>query len=281
MTAGQWGWIARSDDWKRVYAGIYRRVGAPVTWEQSLMAGCLSADAIASHRAAGVLWRLPEIEPRLEIVIPEHRRVALQGFEIHRTAHLDRVDRTHRSGIPVTSLARTVIDVSLEVPRLAPVLVDHVLARRKVPLALLENRLSSLGTRGRRSAGELVAMLEERRGRKRHVDSGLQREFEQIALDAYKAGRLPKPHFEYPVRLSDGTWRYPDVAFTHVDIGFEAHSYEHHSTLTAFARDAERNLALFGEGWIIVMVTAVQIRNPVRLVALMARIIAAAEARRR
>ncbi|MEA2532399.1 MAG: hypothetical protein QOJ93_210 [Actinomycetota bacterium] len=26
------------------------------------MAGCLAADSIASHRAAGTLWRLPEVE---------------------------------------------------------------------------------------------------------------------------------------------------------------------------------------------------------------------------
>ena len=42
----------------------------------------------------------------------------------------------------------------------------------------------------------------------------------------------------------------------------------------------ERNLELFGEGWMIVPITGVQLRDPPRLVALMARIIAAAEARR-
>jgi hypothetical protein len=52
------------------------------------MAGCLHADAIASHRAAAVLWRLPEIEPRLELTIPQHRHLALKGFEVHRTSFL-------------------------------------------------------------------------------------------------------------------------------------------------------------------------------------------------
>jgi hypothetical protein len=102
------------------------------------------------------------------------------------------VDRTHRNGIPVTSLARTVIDVSLEVPRLAPVIVNHV----------------------------------------------------------------------------------PPVM-----VGFEAQSYEHHSTLEAFAADVERNLELFGEGWMIVPITAVQVRDPPRLVGLMARIVEGAVGR--
>ncbi len=82
------------------------------------------------------------------------------------------------------------------------------------------------------------------------------------------------------MQLSDGRWKYPDLAYPGVAVGFEAHSYEHHSTLPAFAADCERNLDLFGEGWIIVHVTEIQLRDPVRLVGLMARIIAAAEARR-
>jgi hypothetical protein len=281
MSPGQWGWLTRSDDWETVYGGVVRRVGAPRTWEQAEMAGCLAADGIASHRAAGVLWRLPEIEPRLEITIPQRRKVVLDGFAVHRTRFLQPVDRAHRSGIPVTSLARTVIDVSLEVPRLAPVIVNHVLATHKVPLDLLFNRLQAQGTRGRSGAAGLLDMLEERRGRKRHADSELQRRFEQIALDGYRAGLLPEPFFEYPVQLANGRWRYPDVAYPPpVSVGFEAHSYEHHSTLEAFAADVERNLELFGEGWTIVPITGVQLRDPPRLLGLMAQIIAAAQARR-
>jgi hypothetical protein len=279
VSAAQWDWMGRSDDWRRVYAGVYRRAGAPQTWEQALMAGCLSADAIASHRAAGTLWQLPDLEPRLEITIPQHRRATLKGFEVHRTAHVERVDFARRSGIPVTSLARTVIDISLADPAIAPSLVNHVLAKRKVPLALLINRLAALGIRGRRGGGDLLHLLEECKGRKRPVDSGLQARFEKIVLDAARAGLLPDPQFEYAVLMPDGRWRYPDVAFPHVRIGFEAQSYEHHSTLAAFARDQARNLELFGEGWFIVPITEVEVRDPVRLVALMARIIAA-EARR-
>src|ERR1700730_15365671 len=109
------------------------------------------------------------------------------------------MDRTHRSGIPVTSLPRTVIDVSLEVPSLRPVLVDHVIATRKVPLQLLVDRLEARGLGGRGGAGELMGLLRERQGRSRHVDSGLQRRLEKIALAGYPAGLLPKTYFAYPV----------------------------------------------------------------------------------
>ena len=144
-----------------------------------------------------------------------------------------------------------------------------MLAARGVPLELLFNRLHAQGTKGRSGAAGLLEMLEERRGRKRHVDSELQRRFEQIALDGYKAGLLPEPFFEYPVQLPDGRWRYRDVAYPPPV-----------SVVEAFAADVERNLELFGEGWTIVPITGVQLRDPERLLGLMARIIAAAVARR-
>ena len=113
------------------------------------------------------------------------------------------------------------------------------------------------------------------------MDSGLQRRLEKIALEGYRAGLLPKPYFEYPVQLSDGRWKYPDVGYPPpISVGFEALSYLHHSTLPDWAADCGRNIDLFGEGWVIVPVTEIQVRDPVRLVASMARIIAAVQGRR-
>jgi predicted phosphoribosyltransferase len=53
---------------------------------------------------------------------------------VHTTTFLEQVDRTHRKRIPVTSLARTGIDLALEIPELAPTLVDHLIVRRKLPI---------------------------------------------------------------------------------------------------------------------------------------------------
>src|SRR5438445_4058691 len=56
LSPGQWSSITRSDEWAQMYPGVVRRRGAPETFELALMGGCLYADAVASHRAAGVLW---------------------------------------------------------------------------------------------------------------------------------------------------------------------------------------------------------------------------------
>ena len=65
----------------------------------------------------------------------------------------------------------------------------------------MENRLDAMGVNGRKNASQVMALLEERKGRKRLEDSGLRRRFEEIALDVYKAAILPEPYFEYAVRL--------------------------------------------------------------------------------
>jgi hypothetical protein len=33
VSAGQWGHITRGDDWRQVHTGVYRRLGAPETFE--------------------------------------------------------------------------------------------------------------------------------------------------------------------------------------------------------------------------------------------------------
>ena len=279
LTQGQWGWITQSDDWVRIHAGVYRRAGSPQTWEQTLMAGCLAVQGVASHLAAGMLWSLPNLPLALELTVERTRRVTLPGFEIHRARALEPVDRASRQGIPVTSLARTVIDVSLARPGEAPALVDHVLAKRRVPLQLLVRRLEAAGSRRRKGIPAVRAILQERAGRSRHVDSGLQRRFEELAIRAAKDGRLPNPTFECAVRVTDGRWRFPDVGYPDLRVGFEVQSYEHHSSIEAFARDQARNLELFAEGWIIVPVTARELRDPGRLVEVMARILRAVQAR--
>ena len=273
--------MARSDEWAREHTGVLRSRGARRTWDQAQMGGCLATDGIASHQAGANLQRLPHVPPRLVVTIQQRRQVDLKGFDVHRTTRLEAVDVTHVRGIPVTSVARTAIDVCLAMPAIAALVIDHLLGTRKLPLALLINRLDAMGLRGRRGAADLMRLLQERKGVSRHVDSRLQRQLEQIALEGYRAGILPEPHFEYPVQLADGRWRYPDVAYPRpIAVGFEALSYRHHSTLPDWAGDVERLLDLFGEGWVIVPVTKMQVQAPKRLTSQMARIIAAVEARR-
>jgi hydrogenase maturation factor len=124
-------------EWVAVHRGVYRLAGSPRTLEQSMKAACLAVPgAVASHRAAAWLLSLPDIKPRVEITVLQSQRVAVGGVEIHRTTRLDAVDRDCHRGIPVTSLALTVINLSeLLGEAELEALLDHVLARRRLPLS--------------------------------------------------------------------------------------------------------------------------------------------------
>jgi very-short-patch-repair endonuclease len=211
----------------------------------------------ASHRAAAALWELPGIDRCLEVTVLDFHRIRLGGVRLHRAGQLRHEDRVWRDRIPVTSLPRTLIDLSgvLDADRLASAL-DHVLARRRLSLAYLSRRLGALGTRGRRGTGLLRDLIAERQGRVRHADSEPQRRLGETL----RAAGLPAPEIEYPVRLSSGRMAYVDAAFPGVLLAVEVDSYLHHSTLGDWSRDRSRNNDLTALGWRVLSVTSHQLR---------------------
>lgn len=194
---------------------------------------------------------------------------------VRRSTRLDPVDRARCQNIPVTSVARTVIDLSAElgVPALEAV-VDFVLANRMLPLSYLAARLDVLGARGRRGAGDLRNLLVERTGHTRHVDSEFQRRLGRLIAQRGVAGAT----YEYPIRQADGTVRFADLAFVQQRVAFEADSYRHHSTLTAWAADHTRNNHLMAEGWTVIPVTWDQVENdPQGVIDLIVRVVSSRE----
>jgi hypothetical protein len=277
-------WRVKTGAWERVQRGVLCLPGVPATWQQAVMAPCLAIPgATASHRAAAALWEIPEIASRPEITVLRWHAIRLEGVDVHRTERLDCRDRVWRSQIPVTSLPRTVIDLSSVLrPEQMEAVVAHVLAKRRVSLSVLRRRLAALGTQGRRGAGTLAEILVEQQGRERHVDSAAQRHLERLVTEAARRGLLPKPYFEYAVQLSDGTWRYPDVGYPDHLTGVELLSYEHHATLAAFARDVDRTLKLAVEDWFLIPLTDLHVRNdPEGVVELIARVLARREVRKK
>jgi very-short-patch-repair endonuclease len=64
-----------------------------------------------SHRAAADLWGLRPASCPAEATVPEVCR-AVEGVRVHRTRVLDPQDFTVLDGIPVTSVARTLLDLA-------------------------------------------------------------------------------------------------------------------------------------------------------------------------
>lgn len=104
--------------WIRMLPGVYRAAAAPQTWRQPLMAASLWADgkAVISGRSAAALWEFDgywrshvELSGCADLSPPD-------GVVYRQVKRLRPADITVRSGIHVTTVARTILDVTCVVP---------------------------------------------------------------------------------------------------------------------------------------------------------------------
>ena len=166
LSNGQIDRRLRAGTWVRVLPRVYRHVTTPRTtilafWAAALWAGAGSA---LSHTSAGAVWRLVRdapVEP--EVLVARSRAPAAAGVVVHRST-LDAIDVRIVDGLPVTTPARTLID-------LAAVLDDADLeaavesARRRglVVPSVLTARLDAIGASGRPGVARLRRVLSMRR----------------------------------------------------------------------------------------------------------------------
>jgi predicted transcriptional regulator of viral defense system len=102
------GWLVR------VHRGVYL-VGPVASARAGMMAAALACGrgAWVSRGSAAVLWSLTRADPGDVHVLVVARNVrSRRSIRVHRTARLHPADATRREGVPVTSLARTLLDLA-------------------------------------------------------------------------------------------------------------------------------------------------------------------------
>jgi very-short-patch-repair endonuclease len=161
-------WV-RSGRVRRLYRGVYAfghdRLRTEGRWLAAVMA--CGPGAVLSHRDAAQLWEIRQSSASMiDVTVPsQNGRIRRRGIRVHRSGRLTAEEVTTRSGIPVTTVARTLLD-------LADVL-DNQALRRAVTEAEYTNRfdLTALnavvednpGRRGR----QVMEAVEARRHRTR------------------------------------------------------------------------------------------------------------------
>jgi hypothetical protein len=195
-------WLAR-DLVFSVHPGVYRLAGVPVTWHQRQLAAVLATpEGAASHRAAAFLWGLlPEEKGEVvELTSPYARSPKLSGVKVHRSLDLRGSKTSLRNGIPTTNPLRTMVDLGAV---LGPPLVSDCLERgltdRLFSLAAVDAERIRLARRGRRGAGVMRTILDERALGSTPADGLL--EVRMAAL--FRDYSLPEPVFQYVL----GPWR--------------------------------------------------------------------------
>jgi very-short-patch-repair endonuclease len=239
---------------ERLYPGVYRLAGAPATWRQSLLAACLAMGdrAVISHAPAGALFQLPGLPPRgVEVSVPRGRR-RIRGITFHRPMSLEKVDVTAIDAIPVTTPARTLIDLAtcVDRDRLEEAL-DDALRRRLVSLPKLRWRIKELGAR------KLLTKLVEER-----AHGVTESNLEIRVLRAIRAAGLPKPVIQHRI----GRYRV-DLAYPEDRVAVECDGYQFHSGRRAFDADRERRNVLTAMKWTVLHATWTDVEQLVETLA--------------
>jgi very-short-patch-repair endonuclease len=216
------------------YRGVYPVGHRAVRREGRWMAAVLAAGprAVLSHRSAAGLWGIrPTARTRIEVTVPIKRR-SLEDIQVH-CARLAADEKTNHDGIPVTTPARTLVDVAAV---LSPSEVDRALNHAEILRLPFPDLARYAGHSG-------IAKL-------RRAPTGTRNDFEAAFLAFVKAHDLPTPLVNRALGTIEPDFRWP----AHKVI-VELDGFETHGTRRAFERDRERDRRLHAAGWRVVRMT--------------------------
>lgn len=206
------------------------------------MAAVLATRGIASHRTAAAIWEIWSSD-HIEITAPTAKRHP--GIRAHRAA-LPRDEITVERGIPVTTVARTLLDLAAVVPS------------RHLERALNEAEIRRLG--GALSVWELIDRYPTRPGTAalREIFAGrsgiTSSELEARFLEFVRRRKLPVPATNFSVQVQ-ADWIECDCVWPRQRVIVELDGRLFHSTAAAFERDRARDRRLTAAGWTVIRVT--------------------------
>jgi very-short-patch-repair endonuclease len=222
-----------------VYAVGHRRLSQHGRFLSAVLS--FGGQAVLSHGSAAILWRIrPEREARVHVTVPRGGgRGARMGVVLHRSPIGGR-DAASRDGIPVTTPARTIVD-----------LADH-LTRRELERAIDEAiylRLDLTSVQplpGRRGSGLLAEVLADHAPGTTRTKS----EFEEFLFALCRRHDLPQPLVNQVVEGFEVDFVWPEARLI-----VEADSWSAHSRRSAFERDRVRDAALQLAGFRVIRIT--------------------------
>ncbi|MGH9154599.1 MAG: DUF559 domain-containing protein [Acidimicrobiales bacterium] len=240
----------RSHRWSRVAEGVYGFPAWPDSWRRRLMAACLEAgpDAVASHHAAAALHGLATFAEGPIVVMLAHGDHQRLGLRLRQSTDLRPSHRTVVDGIPVTTVARTLVDLAacrdISMGRLARAIDDaHVAGRCRVhELHLLYDELRRPGKRGMKRLGALLAV----RGPGYVPPESV---LERRLLKVLREAGLPEPRRQYPLPWRDNAQGRLDLAYPERRVLIEADGRRWHSRIDQMENDRRRDNEALNHGW--------------------------------
>jgi len=245
LTNGQVNRRIENERFVPVRRGVYSLGHRPVGNYGKWMSAVLSCgpDAVLSHRSAAALWGILKWNGPVEVISPYSGKRRQERLDpTHLTPPAVRrpstwrydTDCTEVNGIPVTSIARTFIDLAavLDEDRLSVALNE---ATRRELVNINEMRAAVASARGRKGIGNLRKLLA-----KWHPEAVLTRsELENRFLDFLRRYGFPKPAVNQNVAGYE-----VDFYWEMVELIVELDGREFHDTDRGFEVDRDRSAQL-------------------------------------
>jgi very-short-patch-repair endonuclease len=237
----------------RVYAVGHSALSREARWMAAvLMAG---EGAALSHESAALLWRVWRRAARRIDVVAPHRRRSAPGIRIHHARRLHPRDVTVHDNIPVTTVARTLVDLTDELTAHQLANVIHEAAFRK----RFDERATRTARRranGRHNLTRLDAALDAHAS----GSAGTRSDLEDRYLAALHAAGLPDPlvntHVKTPSRDIE-----VDLHWPHLKLCVEIDGPGHGRPRTR-QEDEARDAALQTAGHEVLRVTEDDLTRP-------------------
>jgi very-short-patch-repair endonuclease len=241
--------------WRGVYAVGRPTVTAQGWWTAAVLA--CGTGAVLSHDSAARLWGMRGANtgnegrrarpPVIHVSVPSNRSRRLHGIRSHRRRQLGHAELTQREGIPVTTPARTLIDLAtlLQLSQLEEAvnaadklgLVDPEQLRRKVDYRK--------GTDGVKALRRLLD---------RQTFSLTESELERRFLKLIRREGLPVPKTQQRIEGFRVDFLWPELRLV-----VETDGLRYHRTAAQQAKDRLRDQALVGAGLTVLRFTHAQV----------------------
>lgn len=246
---------ARAGRLHRIYHAVYSLVPEELlTREGRRMAAVLACGpgAVLSHRtAAAAHGLLATTRTTIDVTIPNASHRRHRGIDIHRSATLTVADTTFVSGIPCTTVARTLHDLAaVERPRRVERALDQAAVLEVLDIRALEDQCA----RNRTSMG--AARLSAVLARHRPESTPTWSELEEAFLGLTRPAGLPDPEVNTFIVLDDGEPAIrADFHWRDRRLVVETDGWETHKTRAGFERDRRNDLRLSAAGWRVLRTT--------------------------
>lgn len=213
--------------------------------------------AFVSHRTAGWLHAMRS-DARTVIDVTVGRLSGRRHGHVmtHSAEHVGRVDVTTVDGIPVTSVARTLLDCAAQLDRHAlermcqKAEVLRIFDRREVERVLDSGR-------GHPGRGTLRAAVADAAAASGIANLGA----EDDLLLAFRSAGLPEPECNAAIQRPDGSWAFADFLWREAGVIVEADTAFHDSTV-AYRSDRRRDRALLSVGYETIRFSDEDLRDP-------------------